>query len=199
MEIARSRSLAAASTASQPCCESQGHFPGYNFAFMTLTKRQILNRKRRAPPDYDASLLMRLPTEIHQMLFDYLDEIDSLCLLLTCKYFARVGHTANMESHSISVGTDLLHVSQGFSDRRNKRLRLCIKCGIMRPKDRTYWDPHRCGWQWRKLIPVDQHQEFAEEVNAWNAGQNMHCPRCFGTLVAQGNMDAAFTGPQRDS
>ena len=157
----------------------------------SLTKQQIVNRKRRAAPDYHTSLLMRLPTELHRMLFDYLQTEDMICLILTCKYFTRVGDWVNATAHSLPVGPQLLRINQGFSDRIPKRLRTCQKCGIMRPKDSGYWVPHRCGWNWRKLIPPKEYRNFAEGVNTWAIGRNPNCPRCFGTLVAQGNLDVA--------
>jgi hypothetical protein len=156
-----------------------------------LTKRQILNRKRRAPPNYDASPIMRLPPELHLMLFDYLDELDRICLLLTCKYFARVGSIINEDSHSIQVGTDLIRVNGGLSNRMPRRLNLCTKCGIMRPKCNEYWEVYRCRWNWRKLIPAHNRQKFINRVDAWSTGWSTQCPRCFGSFVAQGNMDVS--------
>ena len=131
---------------------------------------------------------MCLPPELHRMLFDYLDDYDRLCLLLTCKYFARVGSTINAERHYIPIGTKLLRINQGFSNRMPKRLSLCTKCGVMRPKDITYWEPHRCGWDWRKLIPTKDHRSFADRVHAWGGGWSTKCPRCFATFLAQGNL-----------
>jgi hypothetical protein len=166
-----------------------------------LTKQKIVNRKRRAPPDYDASLLMRLPPEIHAMLFLHLNEVDRICLLLTCKYFTRVGCTTNTQQHSLSVGAGLLRISQGFSYRLPKRLKACAKCGIMRPKDPSYWEPYRCGWDWRKLIPTKEHRKFANQVHAWNTGRGRKCPRCFGAFLAQGNLDVGdipFYGKPRE-
>ena len=131
---------------------------------------------------------MRLPPEIHQMLFAHLDGIDRLCLLLTCKYFTRVGSTINREQHYIRRGRELMRLNRGFCARMPNRLNLCTKCGIMRPKDPSYWEPHRCGWNWRKLIPSAKHRVFAEHVNAWSANRSTRCPRCFEGFFAQGNL-----------
>lgn len=131
---------------------------------------------------------MRLPPEIHGMLFDLLDELDSICLLLTCKYFTRVGARVNTGQHWVVLGQDLIRVNRGFTDRIPRRLRLCQRCGIMRPKDTTYWDPHCSGWDWRKLITMAQHEDFGNSVNEWATGQTDKCPRCYGKFVAQGNI-----------
>jgi hypothetical protein len=121
------------------------------------------------------------------MLFSYLHEVDRISLILTCKYFTRVGDWVNATAHSLPVGLRLLHINQGFSNRVPKRLRSCQKCGIMRPKDSGYWEPYRCGWDWRKLLPLTEYQNFADAVNEWAAGLSSNCPRCFDTFVAQGN------------
>ncbi len=130
--------------------------------------------------------MRKLPPELHRMLFDWLDDYDRVSLLLTCKYFAR--STVNTERHQIPVGTKLLRINQGFSNRMPKRLRMCTKCGIIRPKDATYWEPHRSGWDWRKLIPVRDHRRFVDKVREWSSGWSTKCPRCFDTFLAQGNL-----------
>jgi hypothetical protein len=134
---------------------------------------------------------MQLPPEIHRMLFDYLDSLDRLCMLLTCKYFTRVGSAINTEDNSVRVGLDLMRINGGLSDRMPKRLNLCTKCGVMRPRDPTYWEPHRCRWSWRKLIPSNDYRRFADGVHAWSAGRVSDCPRCFGHFLAQGNVHVA--------
>jgi hypothetical protein len=131
---------------------------------------------------------MWLPPEIHRLLFDYLEDVDRVCLLLTCKYFSRIASTVNIDGCSVQVGAELLRINQGFTPRVPKRLNLCMKCGIMRSRDSTYWEPHRSGWNFRQLIPIARHRQFADAVNAWADGRSNHCPRCFDKFVAQGNL-----------